>query len=53
MCVIFVDEHSASEDLETRSSTSSENTFGIQDTVNIAWPLSLYIYLYIVFLIGS
>lgn len=53
MSVIFVDEHSDSEDLETRSRTSSENTFGIQDMVNIAWPLSLHIYLYIIILIGS
>lgn len=41
ICVISVDEHSPSEDLETPSSTSSGNTFGIQDTVNIAWPIML------------
>lgn len=42
---MFVDEHSTSEDLETHLSTSSGNIFGIQDTVNIVWPLcSLFIY---------
>lgn len=41
--MIFVDEYSASEDLETPSSTSSGNTFGIQDSVNIVWPLCYYL----------
>lgn len=38
--MIFVDECSASEDWQTPSSTTSENTFGIQEMVNINWPLS-------------
>lgn len=41
--MILVDEHSANEDVESASSISSGNTFGIQDTVTIDWPLSSYL----------